>query len=340
MQKNKFLLVTALLFIPSMVAAADNAIIKYPQPPKRGIKDSHTTIVSLRNESDGKELKELPKVDNSPVVVPPEISTVVTMNNADVNRIVCPVDIKDVVFLREKGISVKVTGKDAFVNFKFVKKGEKTLYATEPSEMYVVCGQDTYNLIVVPKSNIPPQTVRLSSGIDKRIKNNSELLGSLPFEKKILRIVKDVYTDQMADSYNVADIRKQIGNWQELTMIHKKNVDIEGEGLRVKEYEAVLKQGQLPFKLSEKIFTKKTFADNPVAISLEKHILRPGETVRIFVVEQRQEKLPKSLYRQNDSTELNPLDEHSVGAALEASVSEQEENKSSEKTEKRGGSDE
>ncbi|ANA41761.1 hypothetical protein A2G06_16600 (plasmid) [Geobacter anodireducens] len=305
----------------------------------RGGKGGQTTIVSLREESDSKDVKELPKIDNTPVVVPPETSTVVLMNNSDVNRIVCPVDIKDVVFLKEKGVSVKVTGKDAFVNFRFVKKGEKTLYATEPTEMYVVCGQDTYNLVVVPKSNVPPQTVRLSSGIERKIKSNSDLLGGLPFEKKVMRVVKDVYTDQLADSYSATEIKKQVGNWQEITIIHKRNVDIEGEGLRVKEYETLLRQGQLPFKLSEKIFTKKPFAENPVAISLEKHIVRPGETVRIFIVEQRQEKLQKSLYRSNESTELNPLDDQLAMRALEAS-SEREEKKLAGKTEREEEADE
>lgn len=343
MQKNKLLFVAALLTIPAMVAAAEtksgNSITKFPHPTVKGGRGG-TTIVALREDPESKEQKVLPKVDSAPVVVPPETATVVNMNNADVNRIVCPVEIKDVVSLKEKGVSVKVTGKDVFVNFKFVKKGDKTFYASEPTEMYVVCGQDTYNLVLIPRPDVPPQTIRLSSGIDKKIKSNNDILGGLPFEKKIMHVVKDVYTDQLADSYSVTDVKKQIGNWQEINVIHKRNVDIEGEGLRVKEYEALLKQGQLTFKLSEKIFTKKTFADNPVAVSLEKHILRPGETVRIFVVEQRQEKLSKSLYRNNQSTELNPLDDQLAMRALEASSTEQEEKKESKSVDKSGEADE
>lgn len=324
MKKNRMLLTAAILTIPVIVSAAEypspKMVSKFPNPSgKVGKGNKSATVVSLRDDTAGNEVKEAPRIDNTPVVVPPETTTVVLMNNADVNRIVCPVDIKDVVFLKEKGVSVKVTGKDAFVNFRFVKKGEKTLHATEPTEMYVVCGQDTYNLVIVPKSNVQPQTVRLSSGMDQKIKNNSDLLGGLPFEKKVMRVIKDVYTDQLADSYSTTDVKQALGNWQELSVIHKRNVDVEGEGLRVKEFEAVLKQNQLPFKLSEKIFTKKPFADNPVAISLEKHILRPGETVRVFVVEQRQERPQKSLYRDNESLELNPLDDSLAMRAFEES---------------------
>lgn len=337
MRRNRILLGAVILAIPAVVAAVESpsikSVSKFPNPPGRGGKGNRpATIVSLKDDSADHEVKETPRIDNTPVIVPPETATVVVMNNTDVNRIVCPDDIKDVVFLKEKGVSVKVTGKDAFVNFRFVKKGEKTLHANEPAEMYVVCGNDTYNLVIVPKATIPPQTVRLSSGIDKKIRNNGELLGGLPFEKKVMRVVKDVYTDQLADSYSTTDVRTTMGNWQELTIIHKRNVDIEGEGLRVKEFEAVLKQNQLPFKLSEKIFTKKPFADNPVAVSLEKHILRPGETVRAFVVEQRQEKPQKSLYRDSESLELNPLGDHLAIRAQEE-VSEDVGKKPAEKDE-------
>lgn len=345
MRINSLLLATLLLSLPVFAVAteskSDSPLTKFPKPVAKGSKKSASaTIVSLREDYDNKE-KDVPKVDNSPITVLPETSTVVMMNNKDVNRIVCPVDIKDVVSLKENGVAVKLTGKDAFVNFKFIKKGDKTLYANEPTEMYVLCGQDTYNLILYPKSNVPPQTIRLSSGIDKRIKSNNELLGSLPFEKKIMRVVKDVYTDQLADSYSVSDVRKQIGNWQEITIIHKRNIDIDGEGLRVREYEATLKQGQMPFKLSEKIFTKSTFAANPVAISLEKHVIRPGETVRIFVVEQRQEKLPNSLYRNKETTEINPLGDQLAMKAVEAFSNAQEESKTpSKNSDKTGDSDE
>jgi conjugal transfer pilus assembly protein TraK len=328
MRKNSTYALIALLLIPSMTCASE---VKFPKTVHREGKGGHK-LVSLRET--GNEGKADFKVDNAPVVVIPEVSTVVFMNNRDVNRIVCHEEIKDLVFLRENGISAKVTGKDAFVNFKFVKEGDAMLHASKPSEMYVVCGENTYNLIIVPKPDVPPQTVRLSSGLEKKIKANAEMYDGLPFEKKVIKSIKDVYTDQIAESYSIEEVGKQIGNWQEITIVHKKNVNVEGEGLRVKEYEAILKQGQVPFKLSEKIFTKKQFADNPVAISIEKHVLRPGETVRIFVVEQRQEKLPNSLYSGKETLMLKnePIQEDAEQEAEPVKESNEET-----KTAKKGG---
>ena len=65
-------------------------------------------------------------------------------------------------------------------------------------------------------------------------------------------------------------------------------MDIEGEGLRIKELEATLK-GTIPFKMNEKMFLRSEVAENPIAISLEQHVLRPGESARVFIVEQRSE---------------------------------------------------
>lgn len=349
MQRNRVYVLAAVLAlaVPCVVGATDQPketiLSKLPPPIGKGgggkqqaaKAQKEPVVVSLREESvSAEKMNMLGTIDNTPVVVPPETATVVHMNSQEPNRIVCPVDIKDAVFLKEKGVAVKITGKDAWVNFKFIKKGDKTLYANEPTQMYVICGPDTYNLVLVPKIDVPPSTVRLSSGLDKKIKANSDLLGGLPFEKKVMRVIKDAYTDQLAESYSTEDVRKTIGNWQELTIIHKRNIDVEGEGLRVKEYEAHLKQAQVPFKLSEKIFTKKQFANNPVAVSLEKHIVRPGEPVRVFVVEQRQEKLAKSLYpNMSTASDVNPLDESP------SVTPDQVEDKDSKKKDAEGGGD-
>ena len=77
--------------------------------------------------------------------------------------------------------------------------------------------------------------------------------------------------------------------YKEISILLKRSVDVEGEGLILKEFLVSLK-GKAPFKMNEKMFLRKDLVDNPVAISLEHHILKPGETVRVFVVEQRPER--------------------------------------------------
>lgn len=129
----------------------------------------------------------------------PEVTTQVDMSSSDINRIVCPVDIKDVIFSKEKGLSVKIAGRGAFVKFLITKKEDKEIYSNTPSELFVICGNDVYSLIVIPK-RIPSQTIRLSSGKLEKIKKNISLMEGLPFEKKVT-----VKNDSPHDSLHIME---------------------------------------------------------------------------------------------------------------------------------------
>ena len=224
-----------------------------------------------------------------PTVVLPEVTTNVRSSSSDMNRIACPSDIKEALTSTEKGTSIKITGKDAFVKFKVIKKPDgKFAYLTTPTEIYVVCGDETFSMIGFPE-RVPSQTIRLSSGKGTKIKENLSIYSGLPFEKKMLKAIREVYTESIPDSYSVSRPEKQIRSFKEISLSLKRIVDIEGEGLRVKELVATLK-GTIPFKMNEKMFLRSEVAENPIAISLEQHVLRPGESARVFVVEQRSER--------------------------------------------------
>lgn len=224
-----------------------------------------------------------------PTVIPPEVATKIRLSSSDLNRISCSAEIKDALTSTEKGVVIKITGKDAFVKFKVIKRGDKLVYSTIPTELYVVCGDETYSMVAVPQ-RIPSQTIRLSSGKERKIKDNAALYSGLPFEKMMLKAIQDVYTEQIPESYTVTKTDKRIDAFTEVRLMLKRVVDVEGEGLRIKEYLVSLKDGLNEFKLNEKIFIRNGLAENPVAISLERHILRPGDTIRAFVVEQRGER--------------------------------------------------
>ena len=104
----------------------------------------------------------------------------------------------------------------------------------------------------------------------------------------MLKAIREVYTESIPDSYSVSRPEKQFRSFKEISLSLKRIVDIEGEGLRIKELEATLK-GTIPFKMNEKMFLRSEVAENPIAISLEQHVLRPGDSARIFIVEQRSE---------------------------------------------------
>lgn len=235
------------------------------------------------------QVAEQPTAGEFPTVVLPEATTSVRLSSSDMNRISCPADIREALTSTEKGLTIKITGKDAFVKFKVTKKGDKFTYSATPTELYVVCGEETFSMVIFPQ-RIPSQTIRLTSGKDKKIKENLSLYAGLPFEKKALKAIKDVYTENIPDSYTVSKKEKRFLSYKEIILTLKRTVDIEGEGLRIKEYEVSLRGETTEFKLNEKMFLKTELAENPVAVSLERHILRVGDTSRLYVVEQRAEK--------------------------------------------------
>ncbi|MDA8091572.1 MAG: type-F conjugative transfer system secretin TraK [Nitrospiraceae bacterium] len=218
--------------------------------------------------------------EDSLAVVPPEIATPVYLSSSDINRIVCPSYIKDVIYSKEKGLTVKIEGRNAFVKFLVTKEGNKDDYSTTPTELYVLCGKDTYNLIALPK-RIPSRTVTLSGG-DSKASKNASFFDGMPFEKKILSIIKSVYTENIPDSFTVKDEDRPFNLYKGLKLTLIKTVRIEGEGLRVKEFTAWAAENM---ELSEKDFLKTEITSGPVAIAIDKHRLSPGETARVLIVE-------------------------------------------------------
>jgi len=224
-----------------------------------------------------------------PMVIPPEVTTKIRLSSSDLNRISCSSEIRDALTSTEKGVVIKITGKDAFVKFKVTKRGDQLVYSNTPTELYVVCGDETYSMVAVPQ-RVPSQTIRLSTGREKKIKDNASLYSGLPFEKMMLKAIQDVFTEQIPDSYTITKMDKRFDSYREIRMVLKRVVDVEGEGLRIKEYLVSAKDGVKEFRMNEKLFIRTELAENPVAISIERHILRPGDTTRAFVVEQRGER--------------------------------------------------
>jgi len=223
----------------------------------------------------------------------PETATKVRMSNSDVNRIVCPGNIKDVIFSREKGLTVKIDGHNAFLKFLITKKRNKKIYVTTPSEIYVVCDGDVYSIIAMPK-RIPAQTIRLSSGRKEKIRENNLLFSGLPFETRILSLIKRVYTEDIPESFDVELTDRKYSLYEGIGLTLRRIVTVEGEGIRVKEYVAEMlqnggKSSAKEIELSEKDFLKTGLTVNPIAISIDMMNLKEGDTARVFIVELNRE---------------------------------------------------
>ena len=226
-------------------------------------------------------------VGEMPAIIVPEVTTQVDLSSSDINRFVCPpgeMGPIHVVFSKEKGVSVNTEGRNAFVKFLIKQEDGKNGYSTTPTEFYVICGRKVYTLIGLPE-RIPARTVLLSGGDDEARKNAS-LFEGMPFEKKILRIVKSVYTEDIPDSFTVNDEDKPFDLYKGIGLTLVRSVRIEGQGLKAKEFAVEARED---VELSEKDFLKRELTSNPVAVAIDKLKLSPGETARVIIVERASE---------------------------------------------------
>lgn len=278
---------------------------RYPLPPASV--SSNRKAQSVRGDGDHRPSKGIANAENyetgvgdpewggaggEPLVVLPEVTTPIKLSSSDVNRFVCTSgEINDVpISSEEKGVIIRYSGREAFVKFKVMKRSDGKLgYSTTPTEIFIVCGGNTYSVIARP-SRIRSQTIRLGTGTENRVEQNRSLYEGLPFEKRVMRLIKEAYTDNLPDSYTVAKRNKIDNTWRGLTIILKREVDVDGEGLHLKEYHISSQPGHKGLiKLSEKMFLRKEFALNPLGVSIDKHKLEQSDVARLFIVEQKAE---------------------------------------------------
>lgn len=224
-------------------------------------------------------------------IVSPESATAVKMSASDVNRITCPVEITDVVYSEEKGIQVKAVGKNAFVKFLVRKLGSKEVYSTTPADLYVVCGEKVYSIIAFPQK-IPSVTVYLEDK-ESRVKQVIEKYQGMPFEKKVLELVKAFFTDQIPPEAQVSTVKKEYKIIPNLSITEQAQYLIEGEGLMVRVFKVtntVSDSLKIPYvDVTEKDFLKKEISRNVVAVSLDKLRLYRGDSARLVIVEKYRE---------------------------------------------------
>jgi len=235
----------------------------------------------------------LPEGGSNYQIVTPEVTTVVNLSSTDVNRVTCMQGEGEVnvVYSAEKGMITKVVGRDIFIKFNVIKKTENgketNVYTTVPTEMYIVCGGEVYSLVAVPQ-RIPSQMVKLSTGKKETIKKNLSMFAGIPFERKIIDIVKYVYTDSIPESFTVEVVKKPVDLFNEIGLVLERVVKVEGEGIEVKEFSVRVKPTAKvdSVNLTEKNFLKPELTGRGIiAISLDKHNIAKSDRARLFIVE-------------------------------------------------------
>lgn len=240
-------------------------------------------ILSFQLPAWGEAPLEIQQPIPADIGILPEVATPVEMSASDANRIVCAGVIEDIVFSKEKGLSVHYTRKDAFLKFQIIKENDRLIYAETPAEVFVVCKESVYRIIAIPK-RIPSQTVRLLAGRSDQIKTNRSLMNGLPLEEKVITLVKWVYTDAIPESLTVKRSQERFDLFRDIDLTLIRTVTVEGEGLTVREFLA--KATSVRVELKEKDFLRAELARKPVAITVDRFTLSAGQSARIFIVEQ------------------------------------------------------
>lgn len=233
------------------------------------------------------------------VEIMPEVQATVFLSSKHNNRIYCESGdpIKDVVTSKELGIDVNIHGNSAFIKYLAEKDttNGKIYYNERPAEFYVICGESTiYTFIGLPRQ-IYPVTIKMRSVGDKAGKNMA-YFKAMPFEQKVADLIKMAITGEYKESFDIEHVfgfqKLKLEPGIELNIDQKLRVQISGENLILKEYDAwidvsALTQNQDFEPPYSKLLEKELFSESPVALCLFPKKMKAGAKSRLFVVERR-----------------------------------------------------
>ncbi len=273
---------------------------KPAQPAKPAVRVSLRSQVEQMKQHYTKRSYKAEQMQNTFVSVLPEVTTKVFLSAKDINRISCGPGrpVKDVVVPdeEEKNIRLERHENDVYVDFITLEDsntGER-LYAQNPAELYVMCGSEgtVYTIISVPNPELPAQTVQLVDNSDK-LKKNESLFKGMPFEEKVVELIKQAYagTIEETPNYTVKRINRPVHVLEKIgieVVLHFE-AKIEGEGLRIKQYGLKLNPNFKAdmIRVKEKFFLLPQLVENPVAISLDNELqIRKDGFTRLFIIEQ------------------------------------------------------
>lgn len=243
---------------------------------------------SFVGEVNKEEIKKEEKVEVSNIVyVKPNRVTMVEMSSLDINRVYCDGEITDVIFSEEKGVKVKIVKNNAFVKFVVKKIEDKEIPIENPVDIFFVCDNQVYSVIAMPK-RIPSAFIYLEAK-EKKVQEVVERAKDLPYEKRLLEIIKAIYTNKYEPNYQVVNVNKEYYLFKDVKVVLERIIDIEGEGLRGKVFrlETFFDSGTQYLEVKEKDFVKKELTSIPLAVSLDKSKLQGKDKATLIIIEKR-----------------------------------------------------
>jgi len=255
--------------------------VPVPPPQKELAQNTPLNVPTLSKKVD--KPKVIP-LNNIVVVKSP--SAVVEVSLTSLNRIVCPDELEEFAYSKEKQIKVVKSKNELFVKFLPVEiwnpqKGQpEIVYKDFPRDLFVKCGGETFSLVLVPKKNLPPQVVYLELPYHGEKKEAENFERSLPYEKLLVELIKDAYKDRIPPGYEAVIRTQPFKEFKELSLVEVK--DYIGDRFKVRVFTITAKRN---ITLNERLFVP--YFPNAVAIAIEKPYLQKDEMTRLFVVEKK-----------------------------------------------------
>ncbi len=219
--------------------------------------------------------------------VEPDKQTAIQVSNRYINRFVCPGAMQDLIYSKEKDITGRFSGSDAFIKFKIHKIGNEKRYASADNELFLVCDGNVYNVIAKPKK-MPSVTVRLMPPKGDDLKKNIAAYKNMPLEKQALHIIREASDGNYPSTYKIDSFRKTFKlNPGYSTILHQ-TIEVEGVGLRLKDFEITSTSQSDEIKVEEKDFLSSSISPSILAVAVVDHTLRPREKTHVFVVERKE----------------------------------------------------
>ena len=228
-------------------------------------------------------IDRLKKYKNLPQIVEDEDYQAVEISLKDVTRVVCFTNITRVIYSKEKGMEIKTVDRNAFIK-NLPKEAVDPMtgriaidYDSRPKEVYLVCGDKTFSLLLIPK-DIPANTIYLKSSYVEKEKAFS-FEKSNDYENTILKLLKSAYSENVPEGYSVDNIEKVLKEYQEIRLVHKRNYT--GIMFEIQEYVVIAKK---ELNINEITLLEAISPKNPLAVSIISPLLRPNEQSRVFIV--------------------------------------------------------
>jgi conjugal transfer pilus assembly protein TraK len=225
------------------------------------------------------------KAEDGEQTILPMITQKAIVSNMDINWVLCRDTITEFICDDDKDLEVKNKGDHAILKYKHGTTGGEDDYASSTTACSVKCGDVLFRLVAVPLP-LPAQTIHLDSSKVTNIRQNSALFRDETTNKKIMKLMQMVNTDDIPKSFTVKPVsRAPLTLFKDLAVIFTRTITVDGEGIIVKEFVIVPEVDGID--LREKSFLRREISTNPLAIAFEPGKTKPskGERVRMFVIE-------------------------------------------------------